>query len=228
MSQAKNNNRRKKKLPLLTRFLLIVGVTALCGLVAWAYSTFIAVPVYQSTARLEVDSALLEDSFWYANNNSAVDLCDYYRAELEDEATLRRAAEGAGLTLSAKEMAKRVSASTYWTTTFNLSGTGTSPEEAQTVANAWAQAVNEAVAAKAGKDAQDTTSKLTAATLPESPVSPNLVLNVLIACLLGLLVSYAVFSQQPLFETIVTVVFVIFTLLCIFPFYYLFLSLIHI
>ena len=97
MSQAKNNNRRKKKLPLLTRFLLIVGVTALCGLLAWAYSTFIAVPVYQSTARLEVDTALLEDSFWYANNNSAMDLCDYFRAELDDEATLLRAAEGAGL-----------------------------------------------------------------------------------------------------------------------------------
>ena len=224
MSQAKNNNRRKKKLPLLTRFLLIVGVTALCGLLAWAYSTFIAVSVYQSTARLEVDTALLEDSFWYANNNSAMDLCDYFRAELDDEATLLRAAEGAGLTLSAKDMVKRVSASTYWTTTFNLSGTGSTPEEALRVANAWAQAVNEAVAAKAGKTVADTASKLTEGTLSERPVSPNLTLNILVACLLGLLVSYAVFSQQPLFETIVTVVFVIFTLLCIFPFYYLFIN----
>lgn len=79
MSDAKKNVRRRKKLPLMVRFLLIVGVTALCGVLAWGYSTYIAVPVYQSTAKLEVDSGLLEDSFWYSNNNSAMDLCDYFQ-----------------------------------------------------------------------------------------------------------------------------------------------------
>lgn len=224
MSEAKKNVHRRKKLSLLTRLLLVLLCTAVCGALAWGYSTYIAVPVYQSTARLEVDSALLDDAFWTANNNSAMDLCDYFQDVLSDEATLNRTLELSGSTLTAKELQKHVTASTYWTTTFTLAGTGATPEEALNLTNAWAQAVSEGVAAKAGMEAESTANKLTQGTLAARPVSPNLALNMLLACVVGLLVGYAVFSQQPLFDTIITLAFMLFTLLCIFPFYYLFIN----
>ncbi len=42
--------------------------------------------------------------------------------------------------------------------------------------------------------------------------------------LIALLISYMIFSQQPLFDSLVIVFFVIFTFICIFPFYYLFIN----
>lgn len=224
MSDAKKNVRRRKKLPLMVRFLLIVGVTALCGVLAWGYSTYIAVPVYQSTAKLEVDSGLLEDSFWYSNNNSAMDLCDYFQKLLASDAVKQQVIDETGLSLTVKDLGKRVSASTYLTTTFNLSATGGTPEEAKLVADAWANAMSQAIADEKGMDVAETANKVTEAAVPTVPIRPNVTLNILLACVIGLLLSYAVFSQQPLFETLVTVVFMAFTLLCIFPFYYLFIN----
>lgn len=221
----KNENRvGRKKLPLMTRFLLIVGVTALCGLLMWVYSAKIATPVYQSTARLEIDTGLLEDYFWYSNNNSAMDLCDYYQDVLRDAKTREIAAQTLGGSYTADNLSKKVSSSTYLTTVFNLSGTGSTPEEAKQVADAWANAVNQAIAAKNGKTAEETSATVTESAVSDKPVSPNVVLNVLLACIISLLISYAIFSQQPLFDTIITVVFTLFTILCIFPFYYLFIN----
>ena len=221
----KNENRvGRKKLPLMTRFLLIVGVTALCGLLMWVYSTQIATPVYQSTAKLEIDTGLLEDFFWYSNNNSAMDLCDYYQDVLRDSKTRQIAADALGGSYTADSLSKNVSSSTYLTTVFNLSGTGNTPEEAKRVADAWANAVNQAIAEKNGKTVEETSAKVTESAVNTKPVSPNVVLNVLLACVISLLISYAIFSQQPLFDTIITVVFTLFTILCIFPFYYLFIN----
>ena len=225
MTKTNTKNRvGRKKLPLLTRFLLIVGVTALCGLLAWGYSTMIATPVYQSTARLEIDTGLLEDSFWYSNNNSAEDLCVYYKDVLNDAATRQKAADILGGGMTADALARRVNASTYLTTVFNLTGTGSTPEEAKRVADAWAAAVSEAIAEKSGRTAAETSAKVTESALTTKPVSPNVLLNVLVTCLIALLLSYAVFSQQPLFDTFITVIFTLFTLLCICPFYYLFIN----
>ena len=47
---------------------------------------------------------------------------------------------------------------------------------------------------------------------------------VVIAGLIALIVSYALFSQQPLFDTVIIVFFVLFTFICVFPFYYLFIN----
>jgi len=224
MSDKKTNGQRRKKLPLALRAALIVGVTALCGFLAFAYSAWIATPVYQSVAKLEVDSGLLDDAFWTSNNNSAMDLCDYYRELLDSDAVLSAAAAKAGLTATPKEMAKLVSASTYLTTTFNLMGRGETPEIAKQTTDAWAEAVSEAIADKAGKAPADTANKVTLSTVSEKPISPNVLLNVLITCIIAFVLSFAVFSQQPLFDTLMVLLFGLFTLLCIFPFYYLFIN----
>lgn len=221
----KNENQAvRKKLPLLTRFLLIVCITAVAAAAAWAYSSFVAAPMYQSVARLEVDSSLLEDAFWSSNNNSAMDLCDYYQDVLKDPKVKQDLAARLGGSYTADQLNKTVSASTYLTTVFNLSATAASPEEAKRVADAWAEALNEAIAVRHGKTVDAVYSKITGGTLNDKPVSPNIILNTLLAALAALLISYAVFSQQPLFDTFITVVFTLFTILCIFPFYYLFIN----
>ncbi|MBR0267857.1 MAG: carbohydrate ABC transporter permease [Clostridia bacterium] len=39
-----------------------------------------------------------------------------------------------------------------------------------------------------------------------------------------MIVSYALFSQQPLFDTVIVIFFILFTFICVFPFYYLFIN----
>ncbi|MBQ3667974.1 MAG: carbohydrate ABC transporter permease [Clostridia bacterium] len=53
---------------------------------------------------------------------------------------------------------------------------------------------------------------------------PATITWVITAVLLTLLLSYALFSQQSVFDTLIIVFFVLFTLLCVFPFYYLFIN----
>ena len=45
--------------------------------------------------------------------------------------------------------------------------------------------------------------------------------TVVIVALIALILSYIVFSQQPLFDSLIVIFFAVFTLICIFPFYYL-------
>ena len=53
---------------------------------------------------------------------------------------------------------------------------------------------------------------------------PNTGLIMALAALIVLVVSFALFSQQPLFDTCVVIFFVLFTFICVFPFYYLFIN----
>ena len=48
--------------------------------------------------------------------------------------------------------------------------------------------------------------------------------TMVIAGIIALLISYIIFSRQPLFDSLVVILFVIFTFICIFPFYYLFIN----
>ena len=45
-----------------------------------------------------------------------------------------------------------------------------------------------------------------------------------LVALIALIVSFALFSQQPLFDTGVVIFFILFTFICVFPFYYLFIN----
>ena len=53
---------------------------------------------------------------------------------------------------------------------------------------------------------------------------PNTALMVTLIAMLVLVVAYALFSQQPLFDTGIVIFFVLFTFICVFPFYYLFIN----
>ncbi|MBR2660782.1 MAG: carbohydrate ABC transporter permease [Clostridia bacterium] len=53
---------------------------------------------------------------------------------------------------------------------------------------------------------------------------PNTALITAFVALAALAVSFALFSQQPLFDTCVVIFFVLFTFICVFPFYYLFIN----
>ncbi len=53
---------------------------------------------------------------------------------------------------------------------------------------------------------------------------PQTLPTVLIVTLVALTLSFIIFSQQPLFDSLITIFFVLFTFICVFPFYYLFIN----
>ncbi len=53
---------------------------------------------------------------------------------------------------------------------------------------------------------------------------PNTAVITTIVAMIALIASFALFSQQPLFDTGVVIFFVLFTFICVFPFYYLFIN----
>lgn len=219
-----NNARRKKGMPIWQRTLLVVLCTALCAAAAWVYSTKIATPVYQSSARLEVHGALLPDDYY--TETGTRDLSEVYKSVLTDKDLLTKVAADCGLNgVTADAMLKRVSYATLYAAppTLSLAATGASSAEAKQLTDAYTAAVDAAIrAAVPDMDWAENTVKL--GEEPTRPVSPNVPLNVLVAALIGFVVSFAVFSQQPLFDTFLVLLFGLFTLLCIFPFYYLFIN----
>ena len=53
---------------------------------------------------------------------------------------------------------------------------------------------------------------------------PATITWVIVAALIALLASYMIFSQQGIFDSLIVIFFVVFTILCVFPFYYLFIN----
>ena len=53
---------------------------------------------------------------------------------------------------------------------------------------------------------------------------PATITWVIAAALIALLASYIIFSQQSIFDSLIVIFFVVFTILCVFPFYYLFIN----
>ncbi len=58
----------------------------------------------------------------------------------------------------------------------------------------------------------------------DAPETNNGPFIIIVAGLLALIVSFILFSGQPVFESLVVIFFVLFTFICVFPFYYLFIN----
>ena len=143
---------------------------------------------------------------------------------LADDDFCERIALTAGISAKAADIRKRVVLSTTAdSAVMTLTAAWNDPESAQKLATA---AGTEFANRLFGGEAQP----WQAATDEPVTVSENVkewpitAVIVTIAALIALIVSYALFSQQPLFDTMVVVFFIVFTFICVFPFYYLFIN----
>lgn len=220
MKKTQQTNRRRH-VPLWKRAVLVILCTALCAAAAWGYSTFLATPAYQCAAKLEIHGAFLPEDYY--GQTGTRDLNEVFTGILTDKALLESVGNECGV--SGDALRKRVKTAVLYATppTLSLAVTAASPEEAKKLSDAYLAAVDAAVRASV-PDMDWAENKLTPGALPTRPVSPNVLLNTILAALIGFVVSFAVFSGQPLFDTCLVLLFGLFTLLCIFPFYYLFIN----
>ncbi len=153
-----------------------------------------------------------------------LDLITGLTHDLANDAFCEAVAARAGLNVSAKEIRNRL----HVTTTadpavLTLTASWTDGETAQRLLQAGGE---EMAASVFGGEYNPWQAAVSEPTLVSERVRewPSTLPIVLITALAALIISYAVFSRQSLFDTAIVIFFVLFTFICVFPFYYLFIN----
>ena len=210
-----------KKVPLWRKAVEILGTALLCGLIAFLICHFMITPQYQATASMEVSFAHLPGAFYTSFETGVeVDLAKEYAGLFQLDSTRYNAAGAAGIDVA--EIDKNISVSAVpGTQTMYFKASFPNPEQAQAAANAYMKAFDGTLKDNTGYDDENL---LLEAQLPTSPASPKTGIVTIVTVLIAGMIAFAIFSRQPLFDSINVLFFLVFTIICIFPFYYLFIN----
>ncbi|MBR3905421.1 MAG: hypothetical protein IKJ51_06900, partial [Clostridia bacterium] len=210
-----------KKVPLWRKAVEILGTALLCGLIAFLICHFMMTPQYQATASMEVSFVHLPEAFYTSFETGVeVDLAKEYAGLFQLDSTRYNAAGAAGIDVA--EIDKNISVSAVpGTQTMYFKASFPNPEQAQAAANAYMKAFDGTLKDNTGYDVENL---LLEAQLPTSPASPKTGIITIVTVLIAGMIAFVLFSRQPLFDSINVLFFLVFTIICIFPFYYLFIN----
>ena len=220
----------RRRLNLWQKLLLIAGCTALCGLLTALWCEKIATPRYSdSNARvtLQADYGVLFGERNYLNDAGEFDILGALSEELADDGFYQRIVDALGLKTTAAGLRDRI----RWSKsvldvegrTIVIDAGWPDPDEASRIALEAARGLDSLLCG-GETDASPNTLTEQGITEVSRKVWPNTAVFVIYACLFGLVVSFAIFSRQPLFDTFLVIFFTLFTFICVFPFYYLFIN----
>ena len=153
-----------------------------------------------------------------------LDLVTPAKAYLKDDDFCRRVAEAAGLDAKPSDIRSHISVTTTAdSAVLALNASWSDPDGAARLVRAEGEKIARSVF---GGSFEPWQASVDEPALLSRDVKewPNTIAITVIAALIALVVSYALFSQQPAFDTLIIVFFVVFTFLCVFPFYYLFIN----
>ena len=168
----------------------------------------------------ETAAAALPDKFL----GKALDLVTPVGRYLSDDAFCAQIAERAGIIARGSEIRQSVSmATTADPAVMTLTAVWKDADEAGKLVKA---AGDQIAATLFGGEAAEWQASVDEPVIVSENVKtwPNTALLVTLIAMLVLIVSYALFSQQPLFDTCIVIFFILFTFICVFPFYYLFIN----
>ncbi len=153
-----------------------------------------------------------------------LDLVTPLKKYLTDAAFCEEAAGRAGLAGKGNEVRKKISlATTADPSEMTLRASWTDPESAKKLVTAIGQTAADRIFGGTAEVWQASVDE--PVVLSENVKEwPRTGLIVALVTLIALIVSYALFSQQPLFDTVIVIFFILFTFICVFPFYYLFIN----
>lgn len=153
-----------------------------------------------------------------------LDLVTPLKKYLTDAAFCEEAAGRAGLAGKGNEVRKKISlATTADPSEMTLRASWTDPESAKKLVTAIGQTAADRIFGGTAEVWQASVDE--PVVLSENVKEwPRTGLIVVLVTLIALIVSYALFSQQPLFDTVIVIFFILFTFICVFPFYYLFIN----
>ena len=189
------------------RWKLILGCV-LAAVAAAALVTFQTTPQYSSSARLFVSTAPSDSGDAYTGSLFSAQRVTSYADLVTGEELSRRVIDELGLDMEPTDLAGKISATVVpETVIMQISVTDSSPEQAQRLAQAVAQEVADFVAeleTPPGKaNAPIKATIVDAASLPQTPVSPQPVRNIGLAAILGLLLGLGAAVLRELLDTTV-------------------------
>jgi multiple sugar transport system permease protein/putative aldouronate transport system permease protein len=153
-----------------------------------------------------------------------LDLVNPLNGYLADDAFLNRVAAEAGVSAKPADLRKRITLTTTADpSALTLTVSWTDTDGAVKIAKAAGEEMARSVFGSSAEAWQATVDEPTVIS-ENVKVWPVTALIVILAALIVLVISYGLFSQQPLFDTLIVIFFVLFTFICVFPFYYLFIN----
>ena len=196
-------------------------------------------PATESQAAVTVESASEDNTTWTVNfrvtdealaslpekfYGVSLDLVTGLTKTLADDSFCAAVAQSAGIQAKPADIRSHIRfATTADPSVMNLTAAWTDTESAQKLVNALGDQMAKSVYGGSYDPWQAAVSEpvLVSQHVREWPATLPIVI---IAALAALIISYAIFSGQPLFDTIIIIFFVLFTFICVFPFYYLFIN----
>lgn len=178
---------------------IILLVTAMCGIGAFLVTKLLIAPQYKATISLYVNNRTdSSNSVSTSDVSASKSLVDTYITIIESNSVLNDIVANVDFKCTAEQIKKMISAeSINGTEVFEVSITGTSPQECAQIANLIAELapnkISEIVSGSSVKIIDN-------AKVPTQPISPNVSKNVAIACLLGLLISSLVVVLIHMFD----------------------------
>ena len=189
------------------RWVLIVScVVAAVGVAALV--TFQTTPQYSSSARLFVSTSQNDTGDAYQGSLFSAQRVTSYADLTSGQALSRRVIDKVGLDMEPDELSAKIDATVRpETVILEISVTDPNPQQAQTLAQAVAEELTEFVSELETPPGQSNApikaSIVDAASLPDSPVSPQPTRNLALAAVLGLLLGLGAAVLRELLDTTV-------------------------
>jgi len=226
----KNVSIIKRRLKLWQKLLLILLCTALFGGLTALWCEKVATPRYSDSvarATLQADYGVLFLHENILNEQGDLDIIGCFGETLKGDEFLKNAASAAGIDADPAQLRDKLA----WSRsvldvegrTVVVDASWPDGDKARALALAAAKGLD-TLLNQGSADASPNVLTEQGLTETSRKVWPNTPVYVIYACLIGLVLSFALFSQQPLFDTFLVIFFVVFTFICVFPFYYLFIN----
>ena len=193
---------------IMDRAWLVAVVAVLCAVLTFVGTFFFITPEYESSAMFYVNNSNLSlgdasVSISSGDLTTSRNLVDSYIVILNTRETLVDVIDYAGISRTYKEVRKMLSASAVnETEIFQVTVTGTDPQEAERIANAIAYILPKRI----GTIIDGTSAKVVdAAIVPTKPSSPSYTKNTIVGFLLGLVMTVGVIALREIFDTTIRV-----------------------
>jgi len=182
------------------KFWIIVLTAIVFGIAAFFFTRFLIVPQYKATISMYVNNKTEStNSLSTSDVAAAKSLVDTYITIIESSSVLEDIIDNANIDLTASQIRNMMSAkSLNGTEVFEVSITSASPEESEKIANL----IADFAPSKISEIVNGSSVKIIdRAKVPTQPASPIMSKNIVIACLLGLIISCFTVIVVHMFDT---------------------------
>lgn len=162
----------------------VVLVALICGMLSFLYTKLLVKPVYESSASIVVNNRRNDEGFVTTDElNSARNLANLYAIVIKSDSVMTPVLDTVNVDLTSQQLANKVSVSSVNNTSvIRIAVTDTDPNMALKYVEEIVDVAPEVIVDKVEAGS---VSVISEASLPADPISPNTMMNVLIATVLG-------------------------------------------